>query len=121
AFDVREEERHRARRKIVPHARHDAPEMDEEQLKAITVGRPPRQYQEVVVADYDPIWPHWFESAAFRIREALGDKVLQLDHAGSVTGCARTRTPASSTRAPSASWPRRSGSTSRTTPTRRPR
>jgi GrpB-like predicted nucleotidyltransferase (UPF0157 family) len=59
--------------------------MDEEQLKAITVGGPPPQYQEVVVADYDPIWPHWFESAAFRIREALGDKVLQLDHVGSTS------------------------------------
>ncbi len=59
--------------------------MDEEQLKAVTVGDPPPQYREIVVADYDPIWPHWFESAAFRIREALGDKVLQLDHVGSTS------------------------------------
>jgi GrpB-like predicted nucleotidyltransferase (UPF0157 family) len=59
--------------------------VDEEQLKAITVGGPPRQYQEIVVADYDPIWPHWFESAAFWIREALGGKVLQLDHVGSTS------------------------------------
>jgi len=59
--------------------------VDEEQLKAITVGAPPPQYKEVVIADYDPIWPHWFESAAFRIREALGDKVLQLDHVGSTS------------------------------------
>jgi GrpB-like predicted nucleotidyltransferase (UPF0157 family) len=53
--------------------------------ESIYVGGPPRQYPEVVIADYDAIWPHWFESAAFRIREALGDKVLQLDHVGSTS------------------------------------
>jgi GrpB-like predicted nucleotidyltransferase (UPF0157 family) len=59
--------------------------MDDEQLKSVIVGDPPPEYQQVVVAEYDPIWPHWFESAAFRIREALGDKVLQLDHVGSTS------------------------------------
>src|SRR3954468_1207910 len=59
--------------------------VDDDRIEAVTVGAPPRQYQEVVVADYDPIWPHWFESAAFRIREALGDKALQLDHVGSTS------------------------------------
>jgi GrpB-like predicted nucleotidyltransferase (UPF0157 family) len=53
--------------------------------ESIYVGGPPRKNQDVVIADYDPIWPHWFESAAFRIREALGDKVLQLDHVGSTS------------------------------------
>jgi GrpB-like predicted nucleotidyltransferase (UPF0157 family) len=59
--------------------------VDDERLEAVTVGTPQPQYQAVVVADYDPIWPHWFESAAFRIREALGDRVLQLDHVGSTS------------------------------------
>jgi GrpB-like predicted nucleotidyltransferase (UPF0157 family) len=59
--------------------------MDDEQIEAVSVKGSPPQYQEIVVADYDPIWPHWFESAAFRIREALGDKVLQLDHVGSTS------------------------------------
>jgi GrpB-like predicted nucleotidyltransferase (UPF0157 family) len=53
--------------------------------ESIYVGGPPKKNQEVVIADYDPIWPHWFESAAFRIGEALGDKVLQLDHVGSTS------------------------------------
>jgi GrpB-like predicted nucleotidyltransferase (UPF0157 family) len=53
--------------------------------ESIYVGGPPKKNQDVVIADYDPIWPHWFESAAFRIREALGDKVLQLDHVGSTS------------------------------------
>ena len=59
--------------------------MDDAQIEAVSVGKPPPQYQEIVIAEYDPIWPHWFESAAFRIREALGDKVLKLDHVGSTS------------------------------------
>src|SRR5436189_4806822 len=59
--------------------------MDDEQIEAVSVSGAPAQYQEIVVADYDPIWPHWFESAAYRIRQALGDKVLQLDHVGSTS------------------------------------
>jgi len=59
--------------------------MSDEQLEAVMVGGPQPQYQQIVVADYDPIWPHWFESAAFRIRQALGGKVLQLDHVGSTS------------------------------------
>src|SRR5215831_11264786 len=59
--------------------------MDNAQIEAVHVGGAPQQNQEIVIADYDPIWRHWFESAAFRIREALGDKVLQLDHVGSTS------------------------------------
>src|SRR3954471_16050821 len=59
--------------------------MDDAQIEAVSVGKPPPQYTQIVLADYDPIWPHWFESAAFRIREALGDKALQLDHVGSTS------------------------------------
>lgn len=59
--------------------------MDNEQIEAVSVGGPPPQYQQIVVADYDPIWPHWFESAAFRIRQALGDKALEIHHVGSTS------------------------------------
>jgi GrpB-like predicted nucleotidyltransferase (UPF0157 family) len=59
--------------------------MDDQQIEAASVGGAPPQYREIVVADYDPIWPHWYESAAYRIREALGDNVLQLDHVGSTS------------------------------------
>jgi GrpB-like predicted nucleotidyltransferase (UPF0157 family) len=59
--------------------------VDDEQIEAVSVRGAVPQYQEIVIADYDPIWPHWYESAAFRIREALGDKVLQLDHVGSTS------------------------------------
>ena len=53
--------------------------------ESIYVGGLPPKNQDVVVADYDPIWPHWFESAAFRIREALGDKALEIHHVGSTS------------------------------------
>jgi GrpB-like predicted nucleotidyltransferase (UPF0157 family) len=59
--------------------------MDEEQILAASVGGPPPQYKEVVVADYDPEWPQWFEQAAEGIRAALGDKVLELHHVGSTS------------------------------------
>ena len=53
--------------------------------ESIYVGGLPPKNQDVVIADYDPIWPHWYESAAFRIREALGDKALELHHVGSTS------------------------------------
>jgi GrpB-like predicted nucleotidyltransferase (UPF0157 family) len=59
--------------------------VDEEQLKAITVGRPPLTYQEIVLAEYDPEWPRWFERAEQQIRSALGDAALQIDHVGSTS------------------------------------
>ncbi len=57
--------------------------VDDEQIVAASVRGSPPQYQEVVIADYDPDWPRWFEQAAERIGSALGDKVLRLDHVGS--------------------------------------
>ncbi|ASU82227.1 GrpB family protein [Nocardiopsis gilva YIM 90087] len=34
---------------------------------------------------YDPKWPYLFEREAERIREALGDRVLRLEHTGSTS------------------------------------
>jgi len=59
--------------------------MDDEQIIAASVKGDPPQYQPIVVADYDPIWPHWFESAAYRIRQALGDTALEIHHVGSTS------------------------------------
>jgi GrpB-like predicted nucleotidyltransferase (UPF0157 family) len=59
--------------------------VDDGQIEAASVGAPPRQYQEIVVADYDPQWPRWFEQAADRIRSALGEAALELHHVGSTS------------------------------------
>jgi GrpB-like predicted nucleotidyltransferase (UPF0157 family) len=59
--------------------------VDEEQLLAASVGGPPRTYQQIVIADYDPAWPEWFDRAEQQIRGAVGNKVLQIDHVGSTS------------------------------------
>jgi GrpB-like predicted nucleotidyltransferase (UPF0157 family) len=59
--------------------------VDDEQIRSVTVGAPPPEYREIVLAEYDPEWPIWFERAAQQIRCALGDAVLELDHVGSTS------------------------------------
>ena len=59
--------------------------MSDEQVRAASVGAPPLEYQEIIVLDYDPKWPQWFDEAAERIRNALGDKVLGIHHVGSTS------------------------------------
>lgn len=48
------------------------------------VGEPPPT-EPIVVADYDPAWPTVFEVMAGRIRDALGDRALGLEHVGSTS------------------------------------
>jgi GrpB-like predicted nucleotidyltransferase (UPF0157 family) len=56
----------------------------EEQLRAITVGGEPQQLNApVTLSAYDPQWPRLFEREAERIRQALGERALVLEHAGS--------------------------------------
>jgi GrpB-like predicted nucleotidyltransferase (UPF0157 family) len=59
--------------------------MSEEQIRAASVDGAPPQYQEIVVADYDPAWPGWFERAAEGIRAALGETALEIHHVGSTS------------------------------------
>jgi GrpB-like predicted nucleotidyltransferase (UPF0157 family) len=59
--------------------------VDEEEIRGSTVGEMPPTYREIIVAEYDPEWPRWFERAAQQIRGALGDSALQLDHVGSTS------------------------------------
>jgi GrpB-like predicted nucleotidyltransferase (UPF0157 family) len=53
--------------------------------ESIYVGGRRPKYQEIVIAEYDPDWPRWFDQAAEGIRAALGDKVLELEHVGSTS------------------------------------
>jgi GrpB-like predicted nucleotidyltransferase (UPF0157 family) len=59
--------------------------MSDEQVRAVAVGAPPPEYQEIIVVDYDPKWPQWFEEAAERIRVALGNAALEIHHVGSTS------------------------------------
>jgi GrpB-like predicted nucleotidyltransferase (UPF0157 family) len=58
---------------------------DEADLRAVTIGEPTRADGPITLADYDPRWPALYEHEATRIRAALGDRVLLLEHAGSTS------------------------------------
>ena len=60
--------------------RHDDADPDEE----VCVGeRPPTR--PIFVVDPDPSWPAQFNELADRVRRALGDRVLALEHVGSTS------------------------------------
>jgi GrpB-like predicted nucleotidyltransferase (UPF0157 family) len=57
----------------------------EEQLRKAWLEEPPKLDGPVLLADYDPGWPGLYEREAARIRSALGDRVLLLEHIGSTS------------------------------------
>lgn len=61
-----------------------APTSDEE-MRAARIGDPPRLDGPVLLVEYDPEWPRLFEREAARIRAALGDTALQIEHVGSTS------------------------------------
>ncbi|WP_051247498.1 GrpB family protein [Nocardioides halotolerans] len=56
---------------------------DLDEVAKVRVGAPPPRTIEVV--PYDEGWPAMFEAIAGRVREALGDAVLSLEHVGSTS------------------------------------
>ena len=56
--------------------------MDDDQIRAAVIGEL-KEWQPVVLADYDPAWPQLFEREAQRIRGALGERALEIEHVGS--------------------------------------
>ncbi|HEX2872554.1 MAG TPA: GrpB family protein [Polyangiaceae bacterium] len=55
------------------------------EIAAYTIGELKPHNAPVNIVYYDPAWPDLFEREARRIREALGDVVLQLEHVGSTS------------------------------------
>ena len=55
----------------------------ERRFREVRLGEPRRLDGPVLLADYDPAWPVLYEREAARIRSALGDRVLLLEHVGS--------------------------------------
>jgi GrpB-like predicted nucleotidyltransferase (UPF0157 family) len=39
----------------------------------------------ITIVDYDPIWPDLFQREADRVRAALGERALQIEHVGSTS------------------------------------
>jgi GrpB-like predicted nucleotidyltransferase (UPF0157 family) len=63
----------------------DRAPMTEEEVRAATVGEPTRLSGPVELVDYDPAWPQLFAREAERVRVALGERVLLLEHVGSTS------------------------------------
>ena len=55
----------------------------EANLAKVTVGRPEPLAGRVELCAYDPGWPDLYRREAERVRAALGDRVVRLEHVGS--------------------------------------
>ena len=59
--------------------------MTEEQIIAATVGERQPLNSTIYLAPYDPSWPSLFTRLKKQIQEALGDRILLLEHVGSTS------------------------------------
>jgi GrpB-like predicted nucleotidyltransferase (UPF0157 family) len=55
------------------------------EINAVRIGPPEVLNAPIYLAPYDPEWPQWYAGEAVRIRAALGDQVLLLEHVGSTS------------------------------------
>jgi GrpB-like predicted nucleotidyltransferase (UPF0157 family) len=56
-----------------------------EQLAAVTIGEPHVLEGPVTLVEYDPAWPLQYVVEAGRVRAALGERVLRVEHVGSTS------------------------------------
>lgn len=61
-----------------------APHSDDE-IRAVYVGELVEHNATIHIAEYDLAWPDLFEREAERIRSALGDRALRIEHVGSTS------------------------------------
>ena len=54
-------------------------------LRQVTIGDRKPHNSTIYLAPYDPEWPLQFSQLADRVRQALGEKVLLLEHVGSTS------------------------------------
>lgn len=54
----------------------------DEEIEAAVIGLQPYA-EKVVVEDYNPEWPAWYNAEETRIRAALGPLILRIEHTGS--------------------------------------
>jgi GrpB-like predicted nucleotidyltransferase (UPF0157 family) len=59
--------------------------MNDEELRAATVGEPKVHDGTINLVDYDPAWPDLFTRESERIRSALGNVARALEHVGSTS------------------------------------
>lgn len=59
--------------------------ISDEELQKITVGERKPHNALITLVEYDSRWPELFEQEADRVRSALGNKALQVEHVGSTS------------------------------------
>lgn len=57
----------------------------EEQFLAVHLTPPQPLNGQIFIADYDPAWPQLYEVEASKIRAALGERIVLLEHVGSTS------------------------------------
>src|SRR5579859_4888654 len=65
--------------------RRDRTPSSDDDIRAARIGEPARLDGPVILVDYDPAWPSLFEIEAQRIRTALGERALLVEHVGSTS------------------------------------
>jgi GrpB-like predicted nucleotidyltransferase (UPF0157 family) len=66
-----------------PGKEETVPDEIEEQFREVLIGG--IEKQAIVIADYNPAWPERFRRKAEKIRAALGDAALSVEHVGSTS------------------------------------
>ena len=59
--------------------------MSDEELRTVTIGERAPLNAPIRLLDYDPNWPGMFRREVVRIRDALGDRALRIEHVGSTS------------------------------------
>src|SRR6266542_609945 len=68
-----------------PQGPEDHEPLTEGQIRAATVGELQVHGGPIELADYDPAWPALLARGAARIRAALGERALRIEHTGSTS------------------------------------
>ncbi len=59
--------------------------LSDDEIRAATIGELQAHAAPIDLAEYDPEWPLLFEREAERIRAALGERALRVEHVGSTS------------------------------------
>jgi GrpB-like predicted nucleotidyltransferase (UPF0157 family) len=62
-----------------------SPPMTEEQLRRTVVGELKPHDAPITLVEYDPAWPQNFSREAKRIKAALGERAIMVEHVGSTS------------------------------------
>jgi GrpB-like predicted nucleotidyltransferase (UPF0157 family) len=68
-----------------PNPQGQAAPLTDEQIRQVTIGEPDRLDGPISLVAYDPAWPANFAREAARIRHALGDRAVRIEHVGSTS------------------------------------